>query len=231
MSFPVWQYWEGPTPGYIDLCHETVRRHHPEVRLLDPASFDALWETDRDVPIAQLGPHHRSDFVRACLLRHYGGLWLDSDFVLLRPLAELAELPPDITFAGYRIDGGDYTNNLMFSRPGDPVLADFYAGICLHLREQRPISWLEIGSHALAGAIGAHPASVFELPPGLVCPIPWHRARLFEALGDAASLVGDGRWGVMLSNNSMSDDLRAKSRETVLDGDSLLSDLLRRALA
>ena len=55
----------------------------------------------------------------------------------------------------------------MCSRPGDPVLEGFYARICDHLRGWRPISWLEIGSHALAGAIAAHTGSVYELAPGL----------------------------------------------------------------
>jgi hypothetical protein len=218
-------------PGYVELCVETVRRYHPEVRVLDRAAFDALWEVDRDVPIDHLSAPHRADFVRVYLLHHHGGLWLDSDFVLLRPLDELAELPPEITFAGYRIDGGDFTNNLMFSRPGDPVLRDFYARVCEHLREWRPISWLEIGAYALKEAVDAHPGAVFEVRADLVCPIPWHQAQRFEAAGAAEALASPSRWGVMLSNNSVSQELRGKSRETVLQEGSVLGDLLRRALA
>ena len=230
MSFSVWQYWEGPVPGYIELCAETVRRHYPDVRTLDREEFDALWETDRDVPIDHLGPHHRSDFVRVYLLHHHGGLWLDSDFVLLRPLDGLANLPEHCTFAGYRIDSGDFTNNLMFSRPGDAVLGHFYALVCEHLRERRPINWLEIGAFALKAAVEAHRSAVYELSADLVCPIPWHQAGRFEQAGDADALAA-GRWGVMLSNNSVSAELRSKSREVVLEEGSLLGDLLRRALA
>src|SRR5438477_3393650 len=129
-------------PGYVELCVETVRRHYPEARVLDRAGFDELWEVDRDVPIDHLVPQNRADFVRVYLLRHHGGLWLDSEFVLLRPFDELAGLPPEITFAGYRIDSGDFTNNVMYSRPGDPVLRDCYARVCEHLRAWRPITWL-----------------------------------------------------------------------------------------
>jgi hypothetical protein len=63
-----------------------------------------------------------------------------------------------------------------------------------------------------------------------VCPIPWHQASRFEAPGTAEALVTPERWGVMLSNNSVSEQLRQKSREDVLRDDSVLGDLLRRAV-
>ena len=69
------------------------------------------------------------------------------------------------------------------------------------------------------------------IDPELVYPIPWHEAERYEAQGTAAALVEPPRFGVMLSNNSLSDDMRSSSRDDVLDGDSLLGDLLRRALA
>jgi hypothetical protein len=42
--------------------------------VFDPAAFDALWEQDRNLTIDHLGPYYRSDYVRAHLLRHFGGL-------------------------------------------------------------------------------------------------------------------------------------------------------------
>ena len=47
----VWVYWEGPMPGYIDLCIQTVRSHNPRVELLDRDGFDTLFRDDRDLPI------------------------------------------------------------------------------------------------------------------------------------------------------------------------------------
>jgi Glycosyltransferase sugar-binding region containing DXD motif len=226
----VWMYWEGPMPPYLELCVETVRRHHPQVSILDPAGFEALWQEDRDVPVAQLGPHHRSDFARAYLLRHHGGLWLDTDFVQLRPLDELLALPEQVTFAGYR-QAEEFTNNLMFSRPGDPVMRDCYEQVCEHLRAGRAIEWLEIGAFPLTVAVGRHRDVVHEIDPDLVYPIPWYKSALFEAAGDAEALVRPHRYGVMLSNNSMSDTFRRKSRGEVMASDALLADLLRRALA
>ena len=225
----VWMYWEGPLAPYLELCIATVRRHHADLRVLDRAGFDELWSEDRDVPIDQLGPHHRSDFVRAYLLRHHGGLWLDTDFVQLRALDALLELPGEVTFAGYR-QGDAFTNNLMYSRPGDPVIHDCYSRVCTHLREGRHIDWLEIGALALTPAVESNRGSVHEIDPDLVYPIPWYESERFESPGDAGWLAQPHRYGVMLSNNSLSDGWRRQGRDEVLRGGSLLGELLRRAL-
>lgn len=227
---PVWLYWEQTLPPYLELCLETVRRHHPDAVLLDRASFDALHHADRDLPIDVLGPHHRADFIRAYLLRHQGGLWLDVDFVCLRPLDELFDLPDPVGFCGYRVDQGGVSNAFIWARPGSTVAAEFYDRVCSHLREGHRIDWLEIGSLALTPVVDEHPDEVHLLDPDLVSPIPWHQSARFEQPGDAESLADSGRYGVMLSNNSMSADWRARPRDDVLTSDTLLGDLLRRAL-
>jgi mannosyltransferase OCH1-like enzyme len=227
----VWQYWEGPMPAYVGLCVQTMRRHHPSMRLLDRALFDQLWTHDRDLRIDHLGPHYRSAFIRVYLLRHYGGLWLDSDYVALRPFDELARLPPEITFAGYRVDGEHFANGLMYSRPGDPVIAGLYERIGEILRDGGPIHWGQLGWEALAPCVAAHREQVHAIDHHDVSPIAWYEAARFESASDATWLFEPRRFGVMLANSSASDRLKDASCTAVLDGDSLLSELLRRALS
>ena len=38
----LWLYWEGPRPGYIDLCLQTVSSHHADARLLDRGFENAV---------------------------------------------------------------------------------------------------------------------------------------------------------------------------------------------
>ena len=227
----IWQYWEGPLPGYVELCLETVLRHHPEAQVLDPSGFDELWELDRDLPIDELDVPTRADFVRLYLLRHHGGLWLDADFVLLRPLGLLVVLPEGATFAGYRVDGESFANNLMYSRLGDPVIRRAYDVACSRLRGGEPVAWGAIGWEALAAGVEAHPELVHEIDSDLVSPVPWRDVHELEAEGDAAALAIPGRWGVMLANQSAGEALRAQAREEMLAGPTVLADLLRRALA
>jgi hypothetical protein len=218
-------------PDYVRLCVETVRRHHPQMRLLDRPGFERLWQHDRDVTIGHLGPHYRSAFIRVYLLRHFGGLWLDSDFVALRPFDELADLPPELTFAGYRVDGRHFANGLMYSRPGDPVMAAMYRRVCGILRAGGPIHWGQLGWEALSPCVAEHPDAVHAIDHHDVSPIAWYEAQRFEAPGDAAWLVEPPRQGVMLANTSATRELKRTSRSALLSGDSLLSDLLRRALS
>jgi hypothetical protein len=230
MGFTIWQYWEGPMPPYVQLCIETVRKHHPDAQLLDREAFDAMFAIDQDVPLDHLRAEHRADFVRAWLLRHRTGAWLDCDFVLLRPLDRLFEQPESITFVGYRPNESQFMNNLMYSREGDPVVSQFYDFVVDHLRNRRPIDWLELGALPLTTAAEAHATSVAIIPTDLVCPIQWFDVGRFEEPGDASRLASSPRYGVMLANASVSDTLRSTERADVLASDTLLGDLLRRAL-
>jgi hypothetical protein len=103
----IWLYWEGPRPGYIDLCLQSVLLQHPDAHLLDRAGFDRLWRSDRDLPIDDLSLNHKSDFIRAYLLQHYGGLYLDMDCIVLRSLAPIPFRSP--RFVGRALaPGGEY---------------------------------------------------------------------------------------------------------------------------
>jgi hypothetical protein len=226
----VWEYWEGPMPAWIELCIETVRRHHPAMQLLDPAAFDEVWETDRDIRIDHIGPYYRSAFIRVYLLRHFGGLWIDTDFILLRPFDDLTTLPSSVTFAGYRVDGLEFANGLLYSRVGDPVIGDMYSRVCSVLRAGGPLHWGQLGWESLKHAVEAHPGAVHAIDEHDVSPIPWYEAHRFEQPGDVDGLVARARYGVMLANASASDELGCATRDAVLTGGSLLGELLLQAL-
>ncbi len=91
MHATIWLYWEGPKPDYISLCWRTVFEHNSGVTLLDRAAFDRLFVQDRDIDIDGLAVNHRSDFIRAYLLNHYGGLYVDADCLVLQDLSSVLE--------------------------------------------------------------------------------------------------------------------------------------------
>jgi hypothetical protein len=84
----IWQYWEGPMPYWITLCQESVKAHlRPKdtyrlVGLDDLPTFIPM-ESERlrvkAMPMASM----RADYVRACLIATRGGMWLDSDCVVM----------------------------------------------------------------------------------------------------------------------------------------------------
>jgi hypothetical protein len=87
----------------------------------------------------------------------------------------------------------------------------------------------EIGAPPLTQAAEAHPRVGCHIETDLVCPIPWYEVGQFEKPGDAEAHRHQ-RYGVTLANKSMSDSLRRTGRDDVLTANTLLGDLLRRAL-
>src|SRR4029077_9448684 len=110
MQHPVWIYWEGECPEWILACRRTIIAHAPDVRLLDRDGFERIRDRDRDIDIDQLQVAHRADFIRAFLLARYGGLWLDSDCIVTKPLTPLLELLNVHDFIAHRDRQGFFPN-------------------------------------------------------------------------------------------------------------------------
>jgi len=115
----IWLYWEN-VPGktksnLIDLCHDTIYRHCKNsfhIHLLDENTvYDYLPKLRRDLNEILSIPH-KSDYIRYCLLYKYGGIWLDSDTIILKDLKPLLN---KIISYGFIASGPNYisTDNPM----------------------------------------------------------------------------------------------------------------------
>lgn len=94
----IWQYWEQPhNADYIrspclDLCEQTVVHNAGVYRVLRLNEQSALHFIDEGVPdvIARMRRiAQRCDYVRIRLVAQYGGMWLDTDTLLLNPISPL----------------------------------------------------------------------------------------------------------------------------------------------
>ena len=125
MNGPVWLYWEGPLPDWIAACRQTIFAHCPDVRLLDWTTFDQLWDSDRDLDIHRLSVAHRADFIRAFLLARIGGLWIDSDCLVMRDLQPVFDLLETHDFVAHAERQGHISNGFIAAAP-DSVIARAY---------------------------------------------------------------------------------------------------------
>lgn len=232
----IWLFWDGPCPPYVRLCLDTILHFHPQARLLDRAAFDALWRHDRDLAIDGLALNHLSDYVRAYLLAHHGGLYLDADCILLRPLDPILGMAQVHGFVGYREPQGYMSCNFMAAGADSAVARDHYARVVARLRQDVPLQWLDLASARMNEAIAAHGRDALILPTRSIMPLPWQdSAALAMRRDDAAHEVFLPResWCVMLANKTIHGDSRTAhfprmTRRALLIDRSYLGFLLRR---
>jgi len=229
-SIPYWAYWEGPRPPLIDLCLATLRRTFG-VRVLGRHDFDALWTDDRDLDIDRLYVAHRADFIRAYLLRQYGGVWVDADCVALRPVTPLEAELDRYDMVVSREPRGLVATYFMMARPRSPTVRHFYDEVVQHLREKRPIDWLEIGAYPLARAIANHSGRTRVLDSRYIMPVCWSEAASFLAPLDMPPALEPDAYCYMLSNHSLPATAKTTPHAELIAAPNLLGALLRIALS
>jgi hypothetical protein len=186
-KLPVWFYWEGQRPRWIEICHETIVANSTEARFLTPESFNELWTTDRDINLSRLYVAHRADFIRSYLLAKFGGLWVDADCLVMRKLSGLLEKLGEFDFLAHRERGGFFSNGFMGAKKDSLIARELYKRICRFLRENRRISWLEIGSKPLTDILHKTDAPFLELDCEQIQPVCWSQPEKFFALGSDAA--------------------------------------------
>jgi len=234
-ELPTWTYWEGPRAPWIRACLRTIMAHAPRVRVLTPEGFDQLRDRDRDIDLSRLQPAHRADYIRAFLLHRYGGLWVDADCLVMQSLEPVFEPLRAGThdFVAHRERSGLVSNGFIAARAGSRIAAEFYARIAAVLRARRPLGWTSIGSAPLNEVLGKDASGWHELPCERVQPICWSRPEEFFAHGppeEHEARVDPRALCYMLSNVQITKYGAARGGLDLLDGRTLFTHLLRRAL-
>jgi mannosyltransferase OCH1-like enzyme len=105
----IWLYWENKPgvdkpPTYIQMCHESVKQHCSDkfnVIILNENSVnDYLFNLRTD--IQELSIPQKADYIRLKLLEKYGGIWLDSDIIVMQDLMPIIDkMKNGIDFVGF----------------------------------------------------------------------------------------------------------------------------------
>lgn len=234
----IWMYWEGPMPAYIDLSCKTIFAHNEHVRLLNRASFDNLFMHDRDIDIDRLASNYQSDFIRAYLLKHYGGLYIDADCIAMRNLAPLLELVRQAGYVGYRELQGNISAGLMVSVAHGDVITEHYKSVCARIRKGGPFEWLDLGAWPLDRALAKYPQKHHLVATETIMPVNWDNCEEFSVRRsdeEHERFLQHDAFCYMLSNNTMKGREQTKvlttlSEDELLAADYFLSFLFRRAL-
>ena len=229
-DLPVWLYWEGDLPEWIAECRKTIFAHAANVRLLSSAGFDEIRQFDRDIQIDHLYVAHRADFIRAYLLAKFGGLWIDSDCIVLKSLKPIMELLNEYEFIGYRERSGEVTNNFMGASRESSIAAAYYDQVCRILRAGEQIEWLTLGSKALTATLHKSNRPWYELKVEEIQPICWSDPGAFvvkrDELGHELAL-NPRSYCYMLSANMLRGYLSDNQNCAIQAPDTFFSYLLK----
>lgn len=135
----IWMYWEDKTPNkkrptYLDLCLETIKKHCGQsfdIKVLNEKSiFDYLPNVRRDLD-AKCSIPQKTDYYRYMLLEKYGGIWLDSDIIMMKDLSPLMTKLEDHEYIGAGCHGNKCSpsgypkpsNWFMVSRKGSKLMS------------------------------------------------------------------------------------------------------------
>ena len=232
MNLPVWMYWEGDCPDWIHACQRTVLDHAKDVRLITPEEFARLRDVDADIDLSSLHTAHRADYVRAFLLAKFGGLWIDSDCVVIRSLEPILDLVAQHDFVGFKERQGHVANNLMGARPASTIARAYYQRVCGILRSGRRLAWMTIGSEALTIVLGESDIPWYRLGYELVQPICWSDPAAFFAAGDPSAhgrTFNERSICYMLSNQMIQGVQAREPGRPLMGADTFFSYLLQRA--
>jgi SAM-dependent methyltransferase len=141
----------------------------------------------------------------------------------------------------YREPLGSIANNFLIANAHTPVTRSYYESVVAHVRAQRPIAWVEIGSVPLTAAILKHPDAAQALTTETIMPISWSESQRFldPVPHEALENTTQGRGGLhdprafcyMLSNHSMHEAVKTASGAEILAAPTFLSYLFRTALS
>jgi len=134
---------------FVELNFDTWAKHAPEyeIMLINDTNIEQyipdLPKEYFQLPYASA----KSDFLRAAMLYHQGGVYMDTDFMMMKPLRETLDKLQDHDIVTYRGDGGqaasgacpqnnkDFSSNFMAGIKGNEFSRIWYNNIKVKLTQ------------------------------------------------------------------------------------------------
>ena len=125
----IWMYWENKKgkskSDYLKLCYKTVLNKCSKnfnIYLLDENTVHNFLPNLRKDINYKLNIPQKTDYIRLNLLYKYGGIWLDSDIIVINDLSTITEKLKNYDFVGFGCHFKDCSNS-GYPNPANWVLS------------------------------------------------------------------------------------------------------------
>ncbi len=236
----IWLYWEDPPnktkPEYLNLCFESVKKHCSAdftIRIvskqeaLEMLALPPIW-----LQFAQIA--HRADMVRAGLLAKFGGIWLDTDLIVIRSLSFLIEEIQNHGFIGYcTYDRRNPEIGFLGALQNDPIVTSWFEQAKKHVIEKNvtTFGWRELGQDMLRKY--TEPQSSWkDFSHKFFCPIRAQDKGRFLTEGSIRDFIFPETATIMLFNHGFgSHPIKSMNRQEILESKLVVADAIRLGLA
>ena len=239
MKPKLFMYWENregcSMPSYLNLCEKTIRHNCEndfEIVLLNEKNiFEGIPECRRD--IMDLSIVHRVDYFRWVLLNQYGGVYLDRDFIILKPLTRILNLLKVHNFVGCgeTVPNSSKCPSIGFlAMNSNNSIAKRQIEEMDRMLNNRPEKakqgWTFIGTDLLKHFINDYP--YYMLDDEVLFPLYWTKwQQLFESGYKIESHMTNNTLGFALYNSQFNDWFKNSSEKEILSLDIPITRLLK----
>lgn len=221
----VWSYWQGDKPDYIKECERTVYLNADNFLCLNDGYWDRMWIDDRDIDLSRLTLPQKSDFIRAYLLKTYGGMWTDIDCIALKPLDVMTDGLEwhKREFVGYIETGDSVASGMIASIKGGNVITRAFDEQKQVIASGAKLKWMSLAScfNRAVRSLGTE-AYWYEMPKHRVMPICWqHPEQFFVKRNpyDHSNEIAPDTFAYMMAAESLRRSTELKER-ALYEGDT-----------
>jgi len=223
----VFLYWIGNDYKLIKILRKLIYLHSTngkgyKVHMINQTNINEYVDT---VPshFNRLLPAHQADYVRIHAVCKYGGIWLDSDTIVLNDLDCLFKILESKDGFFIKENNSILCNGVFGSRAETPLMLKLKSDINTILSKENT-HWSDSGAFMLQNNKNAHPElySNYEIFNGLdtMYPISWSGClrEYIEKPYDNYKTLIRGYQPIIILVNSVYKAIEGKSEEDILNG-------------
>jgi mannosyltransferase OCH1-like enzyme len=241
----IWIYWDNPvgktTPNYIQLCWESIRKHCGvdfNINLVTTNNIKDFLPSIGEEFFSLSQINNKSNYLRYNLLKEYGGIWLDSDIIILKNIKPLTNILNNeinlIATASPQYSYGQPECGLIISKPNGKVItkaADIINKKIASNPKGFNFPWGSMGPSILRQAVQGEKYK--HLPSNLIMPIGWEQANRFQTRELLKLTYNENIYSYMLYHEMFrrykSSILNMTKRE-LYESKMLISQIFRKAI-
>lgn len=144
---PIWLYWDrhlSTMSPLLQYCVKTILFWNPSCVILSRDFYDSVWRTQvtsgdgSEGPPDKLLPEHGADILRSYLLQEYGGIWLDVDYLAMKPFYKAISDPTK--FHLYPRNGS-FDNDILYSPARHNFACEYWSEVRSRLVTAEHHNW------------------------------------------------------------------------------------------